>query len=409
MAIDRRATRLGVLGLVGVILFSALGVRLWFLQTVKAEELQQVTAAAKTRIVRIAPERGRIFDADGRILADNERVLTVAVDWEQLRKKTDRAEIFRRLSAWVDVPVEDMEARFDSDVDSPLPPDAASSGRRRGHGVSAARAHRGLPRRSRSSTEWDRVYPYAPLAVHVVGYMGAITATRPRSSRPARLPAERARRPVRCRAQHGVGAARHVGQAGLRGRRCQPAGAAARRGAADQRHRHPALDRPRAAAVRRAGARDHAGRPPQPDRAQPEGQEAERRDREDGSAAARHDAVQGAGRLGDHHELHDRRDPRDGELPDVRQPLVRGRAVEQEVLRDLPVEEPRRHRDRPRPVDPRQPRHPGPLQPRLDVQAVHRVRRDGQRPASTANTYYNDTGIYRLQSGVEPGRRATPG
>ena len=120
MAIDRRATRLGVLALVATTLFSLLGVRLWFLQTVRADELQEATTAAKTRTVRVAPERGRIFDAEGRVLADNQRVLTVAVDWQQLRRKVDREEIFRRLSAWVDVPVEEMQDRFDSGIDSPL-------------------------------------------------------------------------------------------------------------------------------------------------------------------------------------------------------------------------------------------------------------------------------------------------
>ena len=120
MAIDRRATRLGVLALVGVLLFSLLGVRLWFLQTVKAEELQESVTFAKTRTVPIAPERGRIFDADMRILADNERVLTVAVDWQVLRRKSQRDEIFRRLSGWVDVPIEEMEERFASNVYSPF-------------------------------------------------------------------------------------------------------------------------------------------------------------------------------------------------------------------------------------------------------------------------------------------------
>ena len=59
------------------LLFGAVGVRLWFLQTVQAESLQQTVDARKTKTVRLVPERGRIFDADGRILADNERVLTV--------------------------------------------------------------------------------------------------------------------------------------------------------------------------------------------------------------------------------------------------------------------------------------------------------------------------------------------
>ena len=174
MAIDKRATRLGVLALVGVILFSLLGVRLWFLQTVKADELQAVTTAAKTRVVRLAPERGRIFDADGRILADNQRVLTVAVDWQQLRRKTDRLEIFRRLSAWVGVPVEDMEARFQRGIDSPFLPMPIKQGIDEPTAIALQERSEDFPG-LQILTEWKRVYPYAPHAAHVVGYMGAIT------------------------------------------------------------------------------------------------------------------------------------------------------------------------------------------------------------------------------------------
>jgi penicillin-binding protein 2 len=175
MAIDRRATRLGVLALVGVMLFSLLGVRLWFLQTVKAEELQAVTTASKTRTVKIPPERGRIFDADGRILADNQRILTVAVDWQQLRRKTDRQEIFRRLSAWVEVPVEDMEARFQSGVDSPFLPMPIKRGVDEPTAIALAERIEDFPG-LQIVPEWRRVYPYAPHAAHVIGYMGAITA-----------------------------------------------------------------------------------------------------------------------------------------------------------------------------------------------------------------------------------------
>ena len=59
MASDRRAARLGVLAAVAVMLFSGLGARLWFLQTVEAESLQQVVDQRNTSTVLIAPERGR--------------------------------------------------------------------------------------------------------------------------------------------------------------------------------------------------------------------------------------------------------------------------------------------------------------------------------------------------------------
>ena len=43
-----------MLATVGVILVSLLGVRLWFLQTVRAEELQQRVDRSKTRVVQLA-------------------------------------------------------------------------------------------------------------------------------------------------------------------------------------------------------------------------------------------------------------------------------------------------------------------------------------------------------------------
>ena len=87
MAADKRAARLGVLALVATLLLGAIGARLWFLQTVQAESLQQTVDARKTKTVRLLPERGRIFDVDGRILADNERVLTVTVDWDVMPQR----------------------------------------------------------------------------------------------------------------------------------------------------------------------------------------------------------------------------------------------------------------------------------------------------------------------------------
>ena len=176
MAVDKRATRLGVLAVVGAILFGTVGVRLWFLQTVEAEALQVEVEETKRRTVPLLPERGRIFDAEGRILADNERVLSVAVDWEVLRRDSTRSEIFTRLSGWVGVPVEEMEARYaDPATFSPfLPMPVAEDVDERTASAIRERVE-DLPG-VQIIEQWRRVYPYAPLASHVVGYMGAITA-----------------------------------------------------------------------------------------------------------------------------------------------------------------------------------------------------------------------------------------
>jgi len=175
MALDKRATRLGVLALVGTMLFGLVGTRLWFLQTVEQAGLQEEVEQTKRRTVPLLPERGRIFDAEGRVLADNERVLTVAVDWDVIRRSSDRAEIFRRLSGWIDVPIEDMEARFDSQVYSPFLPMPVAEDIDEPTAAAILERVEDLPG-VQILEESRRVYPFAPLASHIVGYMGRITA-----------------------------------------------------------------------------------------------------------------------------------------------------------------------------------------------------------------------------------------
>jgi penicillin-binding protein 2 len=175
VAADKRAARLGVLALVATLLFGAVGARLWFLQTVQADSLQRTVDARKTKVIRLVPERGRIFDADGRILADNTRVLTVAVEWDVIRDDTDRAEMFTRLSGWLQMPVDEMEARYDSNTYSRYRPMPLKEDVEEPIAIALEERVEDFPGVT-IVTEWRRTYPYAPLASHVIGYMGAITA-----------------------------------------------------------------------------------------------------------------------------------------------------------------------------------------------------------------------------------------
>jgi penicillin-binding protein 2 len=174
MPVDRRAARLGMLALIAALLFGLVGTRLWFLQTVQQETLQEEVDVTKLRTVPLLPERGRIFDADGRIVADNERVLTVGVDWPVIRDDDDRAEIFRRLSGWIDVSVDDMQARFESGIYSPFLPMPVAEDIDEPTAIALQERIEDLPGVS-IIEDSRRVYPYAPLASHIVGYMGRIT------------------------------------------------------------------------------------------------------------------------------------------------------------------------------------------------------------------------------------------
>jgi penicillin-binding protein 2 len=177
MAIDRRSSRLGILAVVAVVLVGAIGTRLWFLQGVQAEAFQESVDASKIRTVRLPPERGRIFDRDGRILADNERVLTVTAEWSVLRGNANRRQLFERLSGPLGKPVEELEqiyqdGKFYYDPLLPMPLVADVDEVTVQFLLERSEDFPGVD----VTEQWRRVYPYAPLASHVVGYMSAIFA-----------------------------------------------------------------------------------------------------------------------------------------------------------------------------------------------------------------------------------------
>ena len=69
MTANNQSKRLVSLAIAAVILMTGLSTRMWFLQTVKAEENEEIVVAVRTRTIRLLPERGRIIDADRRVIA----------------------------------------------------------------------------------------------------------------------------------------------------------------------------------------------------------------------------------------------------------------------------------------------------------------------------------------------------
>ena len=203
---DNRGLRLGVLGVVSLLLIGALGVRLWFLQVVDAPAVAKRFDLVSTKTARLAPERGRIFDAQGRILADNKRILTVVIDQEVLRNKSkSRKALFERLagplgySSWTDLELRYCGPKRDDpdtlvDESDPTTPDPACNGIYDPYLPFPAKEDVTEPivRFLRERAEdypgvdvvegWQRVYPYAPLASQIVGYLGAVPADDPKTA-----------------------------------------------------------------------------------------------------------------------------------------------------------------------------------------------------------------------------------
>ena len=119
--------------------------------------------------------RGRIFDRHGMVLADNRRVLSVTIDREEIRSERIRERLFTRLSGPLQTPVEDLEARYVDDQYDPYRPLPLADDVPETIAIYLGERREDYPG-VEVSEGWQRVYRYAPLASHMVGYMGAIPA-----------------------------------------------------------------------------------------------------------------------------------------------------------------------------------------------------------------------------------------
>ena len=173
MATPASRSRLVSLGIVAAILMSILGIRMWFLQSVKLELNEDIVLSVRTRTIRLLPERGRIFDAKGRIVADNKRILTATIDRQVIKKDSNRAEVFARLSGPLQMTVEALERRYQDKRYGllealPLKEDISEE-----TALYLSERVEDFPC-IYVREEWRRNYPYGAIGSHVIGYMGAI-------------------------------------------------------------------------------------------------------------------------------------------------------------------------------------------------------------------------------------------
>ncbi|MGB1655133.1 MAG: penicillin-binding protein 2 [Acidimicrobiales bacterium] len=177
--------RMRMFAFASLVLFGALGARLWYLQGVesmRAEFQEQALTNVLEPVYEEAP-RGRILDRNGRVIVDNKVVQVVTIDRAVMEdlEPTEREAMFLRLAIAVSrsgrlVKVEDMVDEFDDKSFGPYeripvavdvnPELLVFLGERPDEfpGVEIVK------RTARS-------YPYGSLAAHLLGYVGPINRT----------------------------------------------------------------------------------------------------------------------------------------------------------------------------------------------------------------------------------------
>jgi penicillin-binding protein 2 len=175
LAVDAQSRRWAYLGFFVVGLFVVMLARVWFLQAVTKDETEEIIARVQSRVVKLVPERGRIFDVNGRIVADNKRVLVATIDRRVIANPQARLEMFQRLSGPLNTPVERLyvraeDKRFNELIEMPLAFDISEE--QAAFLLERIEDYPGVVIKE----DWRRIYPYGAVGGHVVGFLGAIQA-----------------------------------------------------------------------------------------------------------------------------------------------------------------------------------------------------------------------------------------
>lgn len=100
---EKASSRLRLLALLVAMMFIALSTRLWFLQVLAVERFTDLAQDQSIRFVPIETLRGRILDANGRLIVGNRMSLEVRVNREEMGDDTEA--VLQNLAEVLDVPV----------------------------------------------------------------------------------------------------------------------------------------------------------------------------------------------------------------------------------------------------------------------------------------------------------------
>jgi penicillin-binding protein 2 len=159
--------------LVSLLLFGMIPARLAFLQIVQGKHNRELADENRIQLIPKRPERGKIFDRKGRLLANSQLSYSVYV-WPLVQKKPQWPQIVQTLADLLSIPAQQIKEKVEkAGVNSP-------SLVRVARGISfsqivALQEHRSDLFGVEIDNEATRVYPNGELAAQAMGYIGEIT------------------------------------------------------------------------------------------------------------------------------------------------------------------------------------------------------------------------------------------
>lgn len=171
--------RLGLMATMVALALALLGGRLAYLQLLGGPDYRDIATGNRIRVIETPAPRGRILDAEGRVLAGSRASYTVTMDWEALvaLDRDRRRSVFAELSMELELDghpmdTEVMSARFDRARIQALEPVVLAQDVSTELWITLTEKRLpGIAVEARPV----RTYPYGRVASHVLGYMGTVS------------------------------------------------------------------------------------------------------------------------------------------------------------------------------------------------------------------------------------------
>lgn len=160
--------------IVSLLLVGGMGSRLAYLQIVEGQRNRELADENRIRLIPKPPERGKILDRKGRVLAGNTFSYSVFI-WPMAAKKPTWPRTLELLAKILNVPKDEINDRVQqAGVNSP-------SLIRVAQGISQAQIvaleeHQAELEGIEIDREAMRIYPHGEIAAHVLGYIGELDA-----------------------------------------------------------------------------------------------------------------------------------------------------------------------------------------------------------------------------------------
>ncbi len=170
--------RFGVLAVTAVVVFASLLARLWFLQVVAPEAAVETAASNREREIWVEAPRGRILDAQGRVLAGRRESLVVTLDWTELAEidEEGRSAVFAEVAeelnrAGIKTKQAELESVYDRARNGDLKPVVVAEDVGEDVWILVQeRRYAGFQVERR----FVRTYPYGQIGSHIIGYTGSV-------------------------------------------------------------------------------------------------------------------------------------------------------------------------------------------------------------------------------------------